>query len=65
MNLVCLSHPQYDGQSAPNLGCKICCTIFVETLKIESLAKKSQGIASHSPTTSRPPESLAFDPRGI
>ena len=32
-NLVCFSHPKYEGQGAPLLSCKTCCSIYIGYIK--------------------------------
>ena len=39
MNLICLKHPSYDGESSPVLACKTCCSIFIGVIR----AKNAQG----------------------
>ncbi len=33
-NLVCIRHSTYDGQGAPDLSCKMCCKIYVDTIRL-------------------------------
>ena len=50
-NLVCISHPEFDGHSTPNLLCKACCSIYVSAIKSEqksSAAKKDTAPAPSS-----------------
>jgi hypothetical protein len=41
-NLVCFSHPVYDGQEPPVLACKNCCKIFVSEVKRQSQSEIGQ-----------------------
>lgn len=31
-NLICFAH-RYKGKGAPNIACKLCCSIFIQTVK--------------------------------
>ncbi len=31
--VICFSHPKYDGRDSPILTCKVCCSIFVHTMR--------------------------------
>lgn len=67
-NLVCISHPEFDGQSTPNLLCKACCSIYVSAIKQEQKAsaqqsgttpaKASKKEIEQKPATFRPTEWL-------
>lgn len=37
-NLICMSHPKYNGKDSPVLSCKTCCSIFIQLIKIENTA---------------------------
>ena len=32
-NLVCFRHPHYEGDSPPDLGCKLCCSKYISALR--------------------------------
>lgn len=38
-NLVCIKHPQYRGESNPDLSCKVCCSKFVAKIRAEQASK--------------------------
>lgn len=38
-NLVCIKHPQYTGDTNPDLSCKVCCSKFVARIRAEQAAK--------------------------
>jgi len=33
MNVYCIKHPKYTGNSAPDLKCKFCCHVFVQKVR--------------------------------
>lgn len=33
MNLVCIRHPHYDGNTSPVLTCKTCCSLYIAVVK--------------------------------
>jgi hypothetical protein len=55
MNLICFSHPSYQGTSSPVLSCKTCCSIFLATLKRQTEAKSAKVTP---PAASAGPQSL-------
>lgn len=42
MNLTCFKHRTYKGDSAPDLSCKTCCTMFVAKIRAEQNSKFEQ-----------------------
>lgn len=32
-DLICIKHPDYDGQASPVLSCKSCCKIYIAEIK--------------------------------
>ena len=50
-NLVCIKHPQYAGDSNPDLSCKICCSKFVARIRAEQASKFETTWTTLSKTT--------------
>lgn len=38
-NLICIIHPNYHGDHAPQLSCKTCCHIYLEKIKSKNSKK--------------------------
>ncbi len=63
-NLVCLRHPRYDGQTPPELSCKICCSMYIQVIKRNQAAKRldassaSQWVRSKQAAAAVNPESI-------
>lgn len=36
MEVICISHPKYKGESPPVLSCKTCCGLFIAAIKARS-----------------------------
>lgn len=41
-NVICLKHPHYKGDVAPDLACKTCCSMFVGRIRAEQAGKRDQ-----------------------
>lgn len=55
-NVVCLKHSQYRGETAPDLSCKMCCSMFVARIRAGQAAKlEDQRVESQTPTSSFKP----------
>lgn len=39
--VVCFKHPQYRGESAPDLSCKMCCSMFVARIREDQLSQQA------------------------
>lgn len=38
-NVVCLKHSHYRGETAPELSCKMCCSMFVARIRADQAAQ--------------------------
>jgi hypothetical protein len=52
--IICFTHRQYTGQESPILTCKVCCGIFVASMKAKIAAKESQLAASYGGPSATP-----------
>ena len=43
--LVCMFHPKYSGKTNPDLRCKACCSIFVNSIKTAQ-SKRAADVAA-------------------
>lgn len=49
MNLICIRHPHYDGNSSPVLTCKTCCSLYIAAVKEKNgMSSPGQKPASES-----------------
>lgn len=48
MKVTCFKHRDYDGNSSPDLGCRVCCKIYVSNLKQRNQKRILSGnVGSH------------------
>ncbi len=41
-NIVCIKHPEYVGEQAPVLSCKVCCAKYISVIKKVQMAKRQE-----------------------
>lgn len=41
-NIVCFKHSQYRGDTAPDLSCKMCCSMFVARIRADQVAEQNK-----------------------
>lgn len=56
-NVVCFKHPVYRGETAPDLSCKMCCSMFVARIRADQIAQQDKSSSVEpmfKPLTSEP-----------
>lgn len=37
--VICFKHSYYDGKDSPELSCKVCCSLFINSIREKKKAK--------------------------
>ncbi len=37
--VICFKHSYYNGKESPDLSCKVCCSLFINTIREKKKAK--------------------------
>jgi hypothetical protein len=57
--VLCFRHPQYTGQTSPDLSCRACCSIFIEAIKAERDRQSAEDAKAWVPLTDSTQNSFA------
>ncbi len=64
-NVVCLRHPHYDTRTPPELSCKTCCSMYIQEIKRNQAAKRSQETTASQWLSDKRNQAAALNPESI